>query len=121
MHEIGITKNMFEIVLKEATKVGARKVRKINLIIGEMTGVMGESMRFYFDFLSKGTIVEGAEVTIRMVPPMVLCRNCNMTSKLERKTQWTCPHCQDNRLQLISGKELIVKSIDVEQDGDKGS
>ena len=121
MHEIGITRDMFNLVLKEAEKAGARRVDKIDLVIGEMTGVMEDSVKFYFDLLSKGTIVEGAEVSIRMIPPMVLCQNCNKTSKLERKTYWTCPHCEDNSMQIIAGRELMVKSIGVETDGDQGS
>jgi len=121
MHEIGITREMFDLVLKEAEKAGARKVDKIDLVIGEMTGAVGESVRFYFDLLSKGTIVEGAEVSIRMVSPMVMCQNCNKTSKLERKTYWTCPYCEDNRMEIIAGGELMVKSIGVEIDGDQGT
>lgn len=121
MHEIGITRNMFELVLKEAEKADARKVSKIDLVIGEMTGALGNSVRFYFDLLSKGTIVEGAEVSIRMVPPRVLCRNCNKTSGLERRRHWKCPHCEDDRMQIIAGRELIVKSIEVEKDGNKDS
>lgn len=121
MHEIGITKNMFNLVLEEAEKAGAKKVSRIDLVIGEMTGAVGESVQFYFDLLGKGTIVEGADVSIRMVLPMVRCRNCQMPSKLEKKTYWACPHCDDNRMQIIAGRELIVKSIGVEVDGDKDS
>lgn len=121
MHEIGITKNMFDLVLEEAGKAGARKVSRIDLVIGEMTGAVGESVRFYFDLLSKGTIVEGAEVSIRMVPPMVRCRNCHLPSRLEKKTYWSCPHCENNRMEIIAGRELLVKSIEVAAGGDKDS
>lgn len=121
MHEIGITQNMFSLVLKEDEKAGAKKVSKIDLVIGEMIGAVGECVKFYFDFLSKGTIVEGADISIRMVPPMVLCRNCNMTSELKRRTYWTCPHCQGNSMEIIAGRELIVKSIGVGLDGIKDS
>lgn len=118
MHEIGITRNMFNLVLKEAEKAGAKTVSKINLVIGEMTGAVDDSVKFYFDLLSKGTIVAGAEISIKMVPPMVLCRNCNRPSKLEKKTYWTCPHCTSERMKIIAGRELIVKSIEIGADGD---
>lgn len=118
MHEIGITRNMFDLVLEEAEEAGARTVSKVNLVIGEMTGAVADSVAFYFDLLSKGTIAEGAEVCVRMVPPMVICRNCSRTSRLERKTYWTCPHCEDDRMQIIAGRELIVKSIEIGRDGD---
>ena len=119
MHELGITRSMYELVLKEAEKGGARRVKRIDLVIGEMTGAMGESVRHYFDFLSQGTIVEGAEVFIEIVPAMVRCRSCNETSNLERKTYWTCPNCEGSQMEIISGRELMVKSIGVETDGDQ--
>jgi len=40
MHELAITQSMFDLVLAQAKKAGAKKVGKINLVIGEMTGVL---------------------------------------------------------------------------------
>lgn len=111
---------MFDLVLDEAEKAGAARVDRIDLVIGEMTGAMGDCVRFYFDLLSKGTIVEGAEVAIETVPPMARCRNCHEMSPLARKTYWACPHCEDKRLQIVAGRELLVKSIGVVLDGDQG-
>jgi len=121
MHEIGIARNMFNLVLEEARKVDAKKVYRIDLVIGEMTGAVGDSVRFYLDLLGKGTIAEGADVAIRTVPPMVRCRNCRMPSELERKMRWQCPHCAGNHMEIIAGRELIVKSIGVQTNGDKDS
>ena len=118
MHEIGITRDMFSLVMAEAGKSGAKKVSRIDLVIGEMTGAIAESVIFYFNMLSRGTIAEGAEVAIRMVPPMVRCQNCESISKLEKKTYWSCPHCSGNEMEIIAGRELLVKSIGVELDGD---
>ncbi len=60
MHEFAITQSMLELVLEQAKEAGTKKVEKINLIIGEMSGYVEESVRFYFDFLSKGTIAAWA-------------------------------------------------------------
>jgi len=118
MHEIGITQNMFKLVLEEAEKAGAKKVSKVDLVIGEMTGALSECVQFYFNLISRGTIVEGAAIGIRMVPPMVLCRNCKQTSKIPKKEYWKCPHCDEGSMEIIAGRELLVKSIGVELDGD---
>lgn len=42
MHEIGIIKNIFELVLREIQKAGPKKVNGKHLVIGELTGTMGE-------------------------------------------------------------------------------
>ena len=112
MHELAITQSMFDIVLKQAEQAQAKKVTGINLVIGEMTGVVAESVQFYLDFLTKGTVAEGALVTLKMVPPKAQCRNCKQTFEL-KGFDWTCPGCKSNGVEIIAGKELFVESIEV--------
>ena len=113
MHELAITQSMFDLVLEQAKQAEAKRVGKINLIIGEMTGVVEECVQFYLGFLSKGTIVEGAALSVKMVPPEARCRDCGETFEL-REFDWICPKCQGNSLEIIAGKELFVESIEVE-------
>jgi hydrogenase nickel incorporation protein HypA/HybF len=113
MHELAITQSMFDIVLKQAEQVRAKKINKINLVIGEMTGVVSDSVQFYLDFLTKDSIAEGAEVSVKMVPPQAQCRNCNQIFEL-KEFDWTCPNCKGNSVEIIAGKELFVESIEVD-------
>jgi len=113
MHELSITQNMFDIVLEQARKTEAKKVGKINLVIGEMTGVVGESVQFYFGFLSRETIAEGATLAFTMIPPKAQCRGCGKTFEL-KEFEWTCPYCHGDSLEIIAGQELFVESIEVE-------
>lgn len=113
MHELSITQSMFDLVLKHAEQAEAKKVKKINLVIGEMTGVARECVQFYLGFLSKGTVVEGAALSVEMVPPKARCRQCGETFQLG-EFDWTCPGCAGSSLQVIAGRELFVESIEVE-------
>ncbi len=113
MHEFAITQSMFDIVLQHAEKAKAKKVTKINLVIGEMTGVVGESVQFYLDLLAKNTVAEGAKVSITMMPPKAQCRNCNHIFEL-KEFDWSCPDCKGDSVEVISGKELFVESIEVD-------
>jgi len=113
MHELAITQSMCDLVLEQAKKAGAKKVGKINLVIGEMTGVVGDCVQFYFDFISKGTLAEGAALSFAMVPPKAQCRDCGKTFEI-REFDWTCPDCRGSSLQIVAGKELFVESIEVE-------
>ena len=113
MHEFSITQSMLEIVLKQAEQAHAKKVTQINLIIGEMTGIVSDSVQFYLDILTKKTIAENAVVSFTIVPSKAKCRNCNQIFEL-KEFDWTCPHCQGKIIDVISGKELIVESIEVE-------
>jgi hydrogenase nickel incorporation protein HypA/HybF len=62
MHELGITEQMVNVALEQASKFGIGKITKINLILGQMSGISSESVQLYFDSLSKGTPAQGAEL-----------------------------------------------------------
>lgn len=113
MHELSITQSMFDLVLDQAKKEKTKKIGKINLIIGEMTGVAAESVQFYFGFLNKGTIAEEASLCIKTVPAKARCRSCNQTSEL-KEFEWACPNCKSDSLEIVAGRELFVESIEVE-------
>jgi hydrogenase nickel incorporation protein HypA/HybF len=113
VHELSITQSMLEIVLKQAEQAHAKKVTQINLIIGEMTGIVSASVQFYLDILTKETIAAGARVSFTIVPSKAMCRNCQQPFEL-KEFDWTCPHCQGNIIDVTAGKELIVESIEVE-------
>jgi hydrogenase nickel incorporation protein HypA/HybF len=104
---------MLNLVLEQAEKAKAKRVGKIRLVIGEMTGVVSECVQFYFDFLSKGTPAEGAALAIKAVPTQAKCRECGKVFELE-EFDWTCPNCRGNNIEILSGKELFVESIEVE-------
>jgi len=113
MHELSITQSLFDIVITQANQSGAHKVTSINLVIGAMSGIVGDSVSFYLDFLSKGTIVEGATLNIKMITTRALCRDCSKEFDL-REFDWYCPACNSDRLEITGGKELFIESIEVE-------
>jgi hydrogenase nickel incorporation protein HypA/HybF len=113
MHELSITQSMLNLVLEQAEKAGAKEVGKINLVIGEMTGVVSDCVQFYFDFLSKGTLAEGAALAFEIIPTQARCRVCAKNFEL-KEFDWTCPYCHGNNMEIVAGKELFVESIEVE-------
>ena len=113
MHELSITQSMLDLVLKQAEEAGAEKIGKITLVIGEMTGVVARSVRFYFGFLSKGTPAEKAELDFKVVPTTARCQSCGKEFELG-EFDWTCPRCQSNNIEITGGKELFVESIEVD-------
>ena len=113
MHELSITQSMLDLVLEEAKKVGAKRVGKVNLVIGEMSGIVGECVEFYFEFLSQDTIAHGATLSFKKTPTKARCRNCGELF-IPKEFDWSCPRCQDSSTEIIAGKELYVESIEVE-------
>jgi hydrogenase nickel incorporation protein HypA/HybF len=112
MHELAITRSMLDLVLEHAEKAGAEEVGRINLVIGEMTGVVEQSVRFYLGFLGKGTPAEKAELNCRIIPIKARCLECHQEFE-PKDYDWTCPNCESNNIDIIGGKELFVESIEV--------
>ncbi|HIE18014.1 MAG TPA: hydrogenase maturation nickel metallochaperone HypA [Dehalococcoidia bacterium] len=114
MHELTITQNILDIVLKEAKAARANKVTRINLVIGELSGVVGDCVQFYFEFLKKGSAAEEATVNFTLVPAELRCRHC-LASFNPRDSIWVCPDCGSASLEVVSGRDCYVESIEVEQ------
>lgn len=113
MHELGITQSILSIALEKANEAQARKITKINLVIGELSGVVDDCVQFYFDLLSKDTIAAEASLSFERTPNRLRCRNC-ATVFSPNNLNWTCPNCHEANVEIISGRECRVDSIEVE-------
>ena len=102
-----------DIVLNQAKTAQAKKVTRINLVIGELSGVVSDCVQFYFDFLKKGNEAEEAVIDFKMVPLELKCRGCQTTFH-PSDSAWVCPNCQGTGLDVIKGQESYIESIEVE-------
>ena len=107
--------NILDIVLEYAGKAGAKKVSKINLNVGDLSDLIPEWMQRYFEFVSKDTIAEKALLEINRIPAVIRCRQCDHEFTLNRENwQFSCAKCQSSDIELVSGREFTVESIEVE-------
>ncbi len=113
MHELSITQGILSIVLEQAKTAQANKITKINLTIGELSGIVDECVQFYFGLLSKDTIAAEASLCFHRPPTKLRCRNCATTFSPD-KLDWACPNCRAQKIEIISGRECYVESIEVE-------
>jgi len=113
MHELSITQSMMDIVLGQAKAAEAKKVTRINIVLGEMSGVVSDCVQFYFDFLKKGNAAEDAVLNFKLVPVELKCRECQ-TIFNPNGSAWVCPNCHSNGLEVVKGQESYVESIEVE-------
>jgi len=81
--------------------------------MGKLSGVVGDSVRFYFEMLSKGTLAEGAILSIEEPPARLQCRSCSSVFVPE-DFDWACPDCHGHGMEIVSGRECSVDSIEVE-------
>lgn len=114
MHEMGIAMEIIDIAKASipADMEGAR-IERINLQVGKLSAVVADSLRFCFDLAVKETPLEGAELAIEELDVVVRCKKC--------QTQWTvtepvftCRQCQSGEIDILSGRELEIRSIEIE-------
>lgn len=113
MHEFSITQDMINVVIEQAEKRGARKVKRVSLALGELSSVTEESVSFYFEALSKGTIAEGAELVFRTIPAAYRCHQCQ-EQFFGEEDRLTCPRCGGSQVSLVGGNDILVESIEAE-------
>jgi hydrogenase nickel incorporation protein HypA/HybF len=113
MHEYSVTEHLLNTTLKHAEKAMASRVVKVDLVIGDLTGFMDESIRFYFDILSEGTKAEKAVLEVARIPIRARCGQC-LAEFTPGKGNWHCPLCGGPMKEIISGREFYVESIEVE-------
>jgi hydrogenase nickel incorporation protein HypA/HybF len=113
MHELPITQSILDIALRHAEQAGAKRIVSINLVIGQLSSTVDDSVQFYWDMISEGTIAEGAKLHFERVPTEMRCYDCGQTFEPE-DTTFECPACHSIRVQVSQGQELRVESIDVE-------
>lgn len=112
MHEMSITQDILRIVSQHAAKADATSVTEIQIVIGELASFIDDSIQFYFNILSPGTVAEGAVLNFKRIKTRFRCRQCGEEFAPENRN-WICPFCSALGGDVIAGKEFYVESITV--------
>jgi len=113
MHEMGIAMQILEIAKSSIPEeLKEEPVEFLNLRVGKLSAVVPSSLTFCFEIITKDTLFEGAVLKIEEVPVTARCRKCS--------TEWTpdspafsCPQCEDTDIEMLSGRELEIVSIEI--------
>ncbi len=111
MHELMVTESILEITLRHAEKSSAERVTDLYLVIGDLSSVIDDSVQFYWDFISEGTIAHGAKLHFRRISTGFLCQSCE--THFEMTEIFTCPACQSSQIQIVAGQEFYLEAIDI--------
>jgi hydrogenase nickel incorporation protein HypA/HybF len=119
LHELAIAESLLEIIADESKKHGLERVKKIRLQIGKFAAVVPESLTFCFELVSRDTIASGALIEIESVGIVARCEMCDFSFEVQDQV-FLCPRCGEPALELLSGRELSVMSIEGETGEEDG-
>ncbi|MCB2202701.1 hydrogenase maturation nickel metallochaperone HypA [bacterium] len=112
MHELSVTESVLEIACKHAEQAQAKQVTDIHLVIGKLSSIVDDSVQFYWDVISKGTVCENATLHFKRIPAELVCLDCDTHYILEDELT-PCPNCQSARIRVVAGDEFNLDSIDI--------
>ncbi len=115
MHEASLVQSLLEQVAGLMREHGAPRVQKIQVCIGEFSGVEPELFRSAYELLVENSFARGAELHLQTVPLRARCRDCGIEFSVQQFC-FQCPTCSSRSVQTIQGEDLLLESVTLEAD-----
>lgn len=110
MHELSLMRALLQQVDELRTSHRDHELRRIDVSIGEFSGVDPELLQSAFDRSTDGTQLEGVKFSVSHVPLIARCRNCLVEFQVY-SFRFVCPACDDRAVDVIRGEELMLESV----------
>jgi hydrogenase nickel incorporation protein HypA/HybF len=112
MHELSVAMGIVRIAEEELSKSSAHAIEAIELEIGDLAGIEMDSLEYVWDAAVRGTVLEKAQRKIHRIGGRGVCLDCDQEYELEQHFD-SCPNCNSFLKQILQGKELRVKALQV--------
>lgn len=112
MHELSIALGIVKIAEEETKKAGKAKVETIALEIGSLSGVELDSLHYVWETAVKDSVLAHADLKIDYKKARAQCLECNTFYDLENAYD-SCPECKSFFKNILQGKELKIKYLEV--------
>jgi hydrogenase nickel incorporation protein HypA/HybF len=109
MHEFSLAQNMTEIIRQ---KSGGMKVLAVDIEVGAVSGAVPEALSFSAQVLFEEAFGKGVKIRMHNLPAEARCE-CGNAFIMENPLS-PCPDCGGFTRTIILGKDVYVKSIEVD-------
>jgi hydrogenase nickel incorporation protein HypA/HybF len=110
MHELSLSSAIVNTACKHAD---GRQVTVVSLRVGRLRQVVPDTLEFYFSFVARDTVCEGASLIQEVIDASLRCQPCALEWEIEIPA-FRCPTCGGSDVTIASGNEFEVESIEVE-------
>ena len=118
MHELSITEALLNMACQTAAQQQAKKVTALNVKIGKLSGIIDDSVQFYWEIITKETVCKDSTLNFTHIAAKFLCHECNTVFELIDDLI-PCPACGSMDLQIVQGDEFLLESIEIEKGQDE--
>jgi hydrogenase nickel incorporation protein HypA/HybF len=109
VHELSICSAIAQIA---ADAADGRAVDVVRIDVGHLRQVVPDTLRYCWDVVVDDTSLAGARLEVRDVPASVFCPACSTTTVITTLLI-RCGTCESTDVELRSGDELSVVSLDL--------
>jgi hydrogenase nickel incorporation protein HypA/HybF len=108
VHELGLCSSIVDAIERRA---GERPVAQVRVRVGRLHHVHADAFEFSFAVAAQGTVAEGAEAELVLLPVSAYCSSCRATWEGD-EMPLACPACGAVDIALMGGDELVLESIE---------
>lgn len=114
MHEMSVAAALLEAVEHETSRYPQAQVLTVYVQVGRLRQIEPLALEFCYQTGVRGTRLEGSEIDIETIGASAACDSCRTEFAVE--DEWfECPSCHGLETRLLTGKELTLSSIDLEE------
>jgi hydrogenase nickel incorporation protein HypA/HybF len=113
MHELSIAQDILNIVRQYVPEGQAAEVRSIRIRVGQLSGIVPESLDFCFGAIASGTSWQSAKLCIDRVSARAQCNSCGQRFEIA-DFAFLCPKCGSSDIRTLSGTDLQVVEVELE-------
>ena len=110
MHELGVVMEVVKTVLNFVRDNNIEEIDTLVLQIGELSAMIPKYIEAVYPAAVDGTILEKTKLRIEIIPGNGMCKDCRTVYNLIQNNG-SCPKCASKQMELLSGKEFVVKEI----------
>ena len=113
MHELSIAHSIL-CLTDNALHENKGVVTRVDLQIGELSGIEIESLQFAFSVIKENTLLQNAELNIQIIKGKAVCAECKTIFQLSSYGM-CCPQCKSYLFKIVNGREMRILDIIVDE------
>jgi hydrogenase nickel incorporation protein HypA/HybF len=113
MHELSIAMSVLESLQEQSEQRGGAHISAVYLKVGPLSGVVPQALQGAFELAREGTNFANCRLMIEEIPVMIHCPKCLVDRPVESIQQMSCAVCGTATANIISGRELEVRAMEI--------
>jgi len=110
MHELSLCRSICRIGLRVCD---GRAVQQVTVDVGALRQVVPAALIQAWQFVTADTLLADSRLVVNDIPAVITCQVCGARTTL-RQPFMVCGSCGSADVQVLSGREFLVRSIDVD-------